>query len=85
MFIILDLYHRRSLRDGAKPTSNRNPNRNPSPAKVAEHMCAAHVFCCPQAGLGLRLGLQFELGLVPPPTFSTNYFLSVAPAADKEN
>ena len=44
-----------------------------SSAKATEHVCSAYVFCCPQAGRWLRLGLRFELGVAPPPTFSAKY------------
>ena len=79
---MLDFYYRRTLRGGANPSLNRNSNNNSSPGKTAEYGCVEYVFCSPQVGLGLKLGLRFELGLAPHSTFSTNYFVSVAPATD---
>lgn len=50
----------------ANPSSNRNPRRNPIPAWGEQNMRAAYTCSAALTGLGLRVGLRFELGLAPP-------------------
>ena len=70
---------------GANPSSSRNPNCNPSPAKAAEHMCASTRVLLSAGRARIAIGVSIQARVSAADYFQHQLFLSVDPVADTVN